>query len=449
MGAPEQPHLPGMGDEPVEPPVAGAVDGEDVGTDEPTDVEDVATGASGGGPGDDEDRAPGEPAVGGAAEESAADGGVGPVEEPVTEPVDEPEPVADEPVAEEPADEAAIDEEPVDEPAADETAADASGETVAETVAPVPDEAPAPAVVDEPDTSEIPLAAAAGPGVEAAPAAPVVPPDEPVDDEADDDEAGEAPAMAAPAAVPAPLHRPRERARTRLLESMKPKMTRGQVLAALLCAGLGFGLVTQIQSTQSEQLDALTQSDLVRLLQEVNTEADKLAEQEARARDDRERLVASETGDREAEALTRKRLQALGVLAGTLPATGPGIRLTLTDPKGEVDAATLLDTLQEVRDAGAEAVQINDVRVVASTSFDDLDGGVKIGGTPVRPPYTYLVIGDSETLDAAMRIPGGVLDVVEQKGGRGEVARLDRVDVTALHRVNDPQYARPAPEASP
>ena len=58
----------------------------------------------------------------------------------------------------------------------------------------------------------------------------------------------------------------------------------------------------------------------------------------------------------------------LRILTGTVAATGPGVTLTIDDPDGSVTAATLLDGVEELRDAGAEAIEINDsVRVVAST----------------------------------------------------------------------------------
>ncbi|WP_088318094.1 DUF881 domain-containing protein [Kineosporia sp. R_H_3] len=233
---------------------------------------------------------------------------------------------------------------------------------------------------------------------------------------------------------------------------MRPKANRGQLLAALLCAGLGFGLVVQVRATQTEELDQLRQSDLVRLLQQVNDESEKLAAQEAEAQAAREDIVGDAATGRVTAQLAKDRLEALGVLTGTVAATGPGIELVIADPKKEVDAATLLDTLQELRDAGAEAVQIGPVRVVASTAFEDLDGGVRVGSDPVTPPYRYLVIGDPQTLSAAMNIPGGVLDVLAQKGAKGTVTEVkapDRVEITALHVLPTPQYARPAQDGAP
>ncbi len=138
------------------------------------------------------------------------------------------------------------------------------------------------------------------------------------------------------------------------------------------------------------------------------------------------------------------------MLAGTVAADGPGLVLTLTDPTGEVGADDLLDALEELRDAGAEAVQVEGsggtgpVRVVASTSFLERDGGVEVDTALLRPPYVYTVVGDPATLAAALAIPGGVTDSVEQQGGSVTVERRPSVVVGALRPLERPRYARPA-----
>ena len=61
---------------------------------------------------------------------------------------------------------------------------------------------------------------------------------------------------------------------------------------------------------------------------------------------------------RAALAETQRRAKVLGILAGTLPATGPGVVVAITDPQGKVRANVVLTVVQELRDAGAEALQI-------------------------------------------------------------------------------------------
>jgi uncharacterized protein YlxW (UPF0749 family) len=85
------------------------------------------------------------------------------------------------------------------------------------------------------------------------------------------------------------------------------------------------------------------------------------------------------------------------------------------------------------------------VRVVASTSFlAGEQGGVVVDGQLLRPPYRFLVVGDAPTLAIALTIPGGVVDDVEQRGGRAVIERSEDVLVGALRPLGEPRYARPA-----
>jgi uncharacterized protein YlxW (UPF0749 family) len=234
--------------------------------------------------------------------------------------------------------------------------------------------------------------------------------------------------------------------RRRLVVAIKPRATRGQAAIGALFVLLGFGLALQVRSTeQTDSLSTARESDLVRILDDLTSRNERLAAEQRDLQATRERLASG--GDTSATALQEARLRAqtLGILAGTLAAQGPGVVLTITDPTGKVDAATVLDVVEELRDAGAEAIQVGDVRVVAQTSFvDGAPGSLVVDGAPVRAPYTVIAIGDAHTLSAALRIPGGVVESLRNLGGDGLVQERDSVEVTALRPASTPQYARPA-----
>jgi uncharacterized protein YlxW (UPF0749 family) len=230
---------------------------------------------------------------------------------------------------------------------------------------------------------------------------------------------------------------------------MSPRVSRGQLLAGLLCLVLGFALVASVRQTRSDDYASLRQSDLVRILTGLNEESARLEEESRRLQGIRDDLASGSDSSAAAEQAARERLEVLGVLTGTAPATGPGIELDIRDPQAMVTAATLLDTLQELRDAGAEAVQLDDVRVVASTSFVDAESGVRVDGALLTPPYRYKAIGDPPTMAAALDIPGGVLEVLRQEGATGTVSDKDEITIDALRPLSAAEYARPAPAPSP
>ncbi|MER7669684.1 DUF881 domain-containing protein [Kitasatospora sp. NPDC096128] len=226
-----------------------------------------------------------------------------------------------------------------------------------------------------------------------------------------------------------------------------PRLSRGQLVVALLLFSLGLGLAIQVRSTNDHhnQLRGARQEDLVRILDELDSRQQRLQQEKAELEQSLGKLENSSNQAKEAQEQTRKKMTELGVLAGTVKATGPGIVLTVDDPQGLVKADMLLDTLQELRAAGAEAIQINDVRVVVNTYFTDLSGGgVQIDGKKVSQPYRFTVVGNPQDLTPALNIPGGVVRTLESHQARATITQQQKVVVDALVDLKTPQYAKPA-----
>jgi uncharacterized protein YlxW (UPF0749 family) len=231
---------------------------------------------------------------------------------------------------------------------------------------------------------------------------------------------------------------------------LRPRGGPAELLVAFLCALVGFALVVTVNVQRSPRsLDQASSEDLVRILADLTQRSDRLRTQIATLQAENDKLAGS--GDRSAAAIedAQRRAQMLGVLAGTVAATGPGITVTITDPQHTVPADALLDAVEELRDAGAEAMQIGTVRVVASTYLRDGARGVTVDGVEVRSPYRFVVIGDSHTLADALGIPGGVLDNLTQfAGARAVVSQSTSLTVDALKVPAVPRYAQPAATAT-
>lgn len=231
----------------------------------------------------------------------------------------------------------------------------------------------------------------------------------------------------------------------RLLAALTGRPSRGQVAVAVLLCVLGVAAATQIRLTRSdEDFTGQRREDLVDLLDSLSAANDRARTQLEELERTRSELQSSSQRRAAAVAEAQSRLAVLGILSGSVAATGPGVTITIEDPDGSVGAATLLNGIAELRDAGAEAIEINDsVRVVASTSFIDGAGGITIDDELVRPPYVIDAIGASYTLSEAVIFPGGLRDTVEQDGGTVVINEADVVEVGSLHRIQQPDYAQP------
>lgn len=221
------------------------------------------------------------------------------------------------------------------------------------------------------------------------------------------------------------------------------------LVAGLLFALLGWMIVAGALAQSSDDALATARPDqLVQILDSLDAENDQLEQERQRLAGEIESL----TSGTRAEALeqARARKDSLDVLAGTTGVRGPGVRIAIRDSSGGVDAAKVLDTMQELRDAGAEAIQFADSRVVVDTWFADTpfdeDPGIVVSGELQSSPYVVLAIGDSETLATAMEIPGGVADSLRAAGADVTIDRRDVIEIDATVPLTVPEYAEPVAE---
>jgi len=218
----------------------------------------------------------------------------------------------------------------------------------------------------------------------------------------------------------------------------------------VLLALLGFTLVVQLRSNDADAgLATARQEDLVGILSDLEARDQRL-QQEINGLEESQRQLTSGVAGREAAlAEADKRADELGLLAGTLPARGPGLKISI-DAKGQpIKASAILNAVQELRGAGGEVMEIvgNNgvaVRIVASSSFVDAEGGeVVVDGKQLSGPYTLWVIGVPATMQTALQIPGGVVASVSQAGGNVTMEQRSTVEVTAVRQPTSLQYARP------
>jgi uncharacterized protein YlxW (UPF0749 family) len=220
-------------------------------------------------------------------------------------------------------------------------------------------------------------------------------------------------------------------------------------LAVVLCLLLGVAIVTQARQTESgDSLDTARPADLLVLLDSLQQREAALNTEVADLQRTLESLQSTGSNDQAAIENAQARLAALSILIGTVAATGPGVTITIDDTAPGVSPETMLDVVNELRAAGAEAMQVSStdqtpIRVGVDTWVVGSPGALVVDGTTLNPPYSVLAIGDPATLAAAMNIPGGAVDSVERVGGTMTVQQADVVNVTALRQPKPRQYAQP------
>ncbi|ROS74506.1 DUF881 domain-containing protein [Cellulomonas sp. PhB143] len=233
---------------------------------------------------------------------------------------------------------------------------------------------------------------------------------------------------------------------TGLFRALRPHRSRAQVLAGLLCGVLGFALVVQVSANQGDDLSTLRQSELVPLLDDVTQRSELLESQVRDLESTRDELRSGAAGKQAALDLAEEQATTEGILAGRLPAKGPGVDVTVIESGEKIPAATMFNILEELRNAGAEVVEINGVRIVASSYFERVDGDLVVDGTKISSPYRWKAIGDPPTLETALQIVGGAMAAVRNKGAQDTIRQLDEVEIDSTRTPTDPQFATPVPD---
>lgn len=226
----------------------------------------------------------------------------------------------------------------------------------------------------------------------------------------------------------------------------KPKTPGMQLLVGVLIAGLAFVLTTQVlQDDDTEDFSSFRGAELGELLKSLDATNERLSRQISELTETRDSLRDSSLSAEQAEIAAQERADELAILAGTVPAQGPGVVLTISDPDNTITAAILLDAVEELRDAGAEVVAINQsVRVVANTFFVDTADGVEVAGELLAAPFVLEAIGDPPTMAEAARFRGGIVDRVQARGGSTLIEEREMILVTAVVEPLNPQHARPS-----
>jgi len=216
----------------------------------------------------------------------------------------------------------------------------------------------------------------------------------------------------------------------------------------VLCVLLGIAIVTQVRQTESgDSLDTARPADLLVLLDSLRQREATLNTEVSELQNTLNSLQAAGNSDQAAVRSAQDKLAALSILVGAVGATGPGVNVTIDDPGPGVSPESMLDVINELRAAGAEAIEVNDahqsVRVGVDTWVAGMPGSLVVDSKTLSPPYSVLAIGDPPTLAAAMNIPGGAEDSIKRVGARMTVQQADRVDVATLRQPKPHQYAQP------
>lgn len=237
---------------------------------------------------------------------------------------------------------------------------------------------------------------------------------------------------------------PEETGRDRLLATLR-RPTRAQAIVAVLLAVLGFSAAVQVDNTSKDDAySGLREQDLIEVFNSLTGTAERARREVDRLERTRDQLRSESTGRAAALAETQARVETLNIIAGLVPVRGPGIRIRIEEVQGRVSLTSLLDLVQELRTADAEAMEFNDTyRLAAQSAFDVTTGGIALDGKLLEPPYVVDVIGEPHALHSAMTFDNGPIEQFENDGATVQVTELETLDIASVRTAARPVDAEP------
>jgi len=220
----------------------------------------------------------------------------------------------------------------------------------------------------------------------------------------------------------------------------------------VVCLVLGALLALQFRSQGETRLPGRADV-LAQMLATVQARSNEQAEEISELRSKFQALQegASEK-DKVLKALNEE-LETGRIAMGLSDVKGAGIVMTLEDSTLRTEAGMnaepflvhdydLWPVVNELRSAGAEAVSINDKRVIGATAIRCVGAVLQVNGVPVTSPFEIKAIGDPKTLAGALTIPNGVIDRFKASQFPAKVERKNEVIIKAIGIAPKFTYAK-------
>ena len=194
--------------------------------------------------------------------------------------------------------------------------------------------------------------------------------------------------------------------------------------------------IAQIESMREDELEeAIT--EWKEKFQEANK---KLSETNKKIKEYREKLESNA----ETSELVNKELKDARKNFGLTEVSGEGIIITLTDTdKTTYDADDLLDLINELRAAGAEAISINDERIVNISDIVNISTRyIMVNSNKISSPYIIKAIGDRTYLKSALTIKNGYIDIKQKNEYEIKVEEKTNIKINKYSKKVNLKYIK-------
>jgi uncharacterized protein YlxW (UPF0749 family) len=216
---------------------------------------------------------------------------------------------------------------------------------------------------------------------------------------------------------------------------------KGQVAITLIFIILGVMISLQFRTQKSEGIVSIQRAH--ELTADLKQAREKIRQLESENDELMDRLKEVETSASQVSAVVqglRRDLDRARLVAGLVDVEGSGVIVVLDDSARKAQPGEdpnvflihdddILKVVNELTAAGAEAISVNDQRIIALSEIRCAGPAININGIRTAPPYEIRAIGNPHTLETSLKLRGGVIEALEFWGIQVSVKRQDRITI--------------------
>ena len=209
------------------------------------------------------------------------------------------------------------------------------------------------------------------------------------------------------------------------------KKSKTLILFAVMSMGLTYGACVQMKTVNNNGTTVnltAAQSELKSEILKINEKYNNLSEDLDKLELKLEEVRADSTSSNSELAILEESIKEKNLTLGLTEVTGTGVKIVLNDSNIStvnnpfinvsdllVHDGDLIHVVNELFNAGAEAISINGQRIILTTAIECDGNVIKVNGNKIGAPFEILAIGYPEQL-AGLQRPGGYLEALETRG---------------------------------
>ncbi len=243
---------------------------------------------------------------------------------------------------------------------------------------------------------------------------------------------------------------------------MKKILNSATFSIGIVCLIMAFLVTLQIKSVIYNHATSSEESKqvelLVKQLNDLRLKNEQLTEMNSTLRFDIQSFKEEAANNSDSAKTILSQLERAEILAGMTKVEGSGVIVTVKDSsksnlEGDLNNyvihdGDLLTIVNELRDAGAEALSINNERILATSEIRCAGSTVSVNNNRYSFPFTIKAIGDPVNLENALKMRGGVYETLTLWGLEIEINKASDIEIPAYDGMLNFKYAKQVKEES-